>query len=225
VEIGFLVFPGVTQLDLTGPQEVLSRIRGAITHLIWKTLDPLRSSSGLWLTPTSTYDGSPRLDVLCVPGGPGIDALLTDRQTLRFVRQSARHARYVTSVCTGSLLLAAAGLLNGRRASSHWNALELLTQFGATPEGARIVEDGKFITAGGVTAGIDFAFWLVERTEGRQYAQEVQLELQYDPQPPFRAGTPETAPAEVLQAVRARHEERLQRRRAITKQMDSPPES
>lgn len=222
MDVAFLAFPEVTQLDLTGPQEVLSRIPGARTHLYWKSLDAVRSASGLLLMPTDTFEGAAAIDVLCVPGGPGIDVLLDDAATLEFVRRAARSAKYVTSVCTGSLVLGAAGVLRGKRATSHWASLELLASFGATPCDERIVEDGRIVTAGGVTAGIDFGFLLLARIAGDRYAQEVQLAMQYDPQPPFDAGTPAAAAPEVLDSVRARFAEVIDRRRGVVKSLGFP---
>jgi cyclohexyl-isocyanide hydratase len=204
LHIGLLVFPQVQQLDLTGPYEVFASIPDARVHLIWRSTQPVVAATGLVLGPTTTYDDCPQLDVLCVPGGVGINALLRDAETLAFVRRQAAGARYVTSVCTGALVLGAAGLLRGKRATTHWGSHDLLAGYGATPVKARVVRDGNLFTGGGVTAGIDFALTLAAELVGRDAAQAIQLHLEYAPEPPFDAGTPETAPAAVLALVRKR---------------------
>ena len=201
---GILVFPDVQQLDLTGPYEVFASARGADVHLLWKDRTPLRSSTGLSLQPTTTLDECPPLDVLCIPGGSGVNALLGDETVLDFIRLQAGRARYVTSVCTGALVLGAAGLLKGRRATTHWNAHDFLADFGAIPVEGRVVQDGTLITAGGVTAGIDFGLTVVAELLGRAEAEGIQLALEYAPAPPFRSGTPAEAPPAVLEATRAR---------------------
>ena len=204
LHIGLLVFPRVQQLDLTGPYEVFASLPGGAVHLVWKTLDPLTSATGLVLTPTATFADCPSLDVLCVPGGAGVNALMRDAAVLDFVRRQAAGARYVTSVCTGALVLGAAGLLRGKRATTHWASHDLLARFGAVPVRGRVVRDGNLVTGGGVTAGIDFALTLAAELVGREQAEAIQLNLEYAPAPPFDAGTPETAPAAVLAAVRER---------------------
>jgi cyclohexyl-isocyanide hydratase len=201
--IGILVFPDVQQLDLTGPYEVLAALPGAAMHLVAAVPGPVRASSGLVLTPTTILAGCPPLDVVCVPGGAGIAALLGDAPTLDFLRRQAAGARYVTSVCTGALVLGAAGLLRGRRATTHWSVHDLLAEFGAIPVRARVVRDGNLFTGGGVTAGIDFALTLAAELAGRATAEGIQLAFEYAPDPPFDAGSPETAPPAVLAAVRA----------------------
>ena len=204
LRFGILVFPNVQQLDLTGPYEVLASAQGAEVELVWKDLNPVMSSTRLPLSPTATFDGCPPLDVLCIPGGGGINALLEDEVVLDFVREHAAQARYVTSVCSGALVLGAAGLLKGKRATTHWYAHDFLAEFGAIPVEARIVEDGKLITAGGVTSGIDFGLALVARVFGQAEAETVQLSLEYAPAPPFRAGTPAEAPPAVLAQAKER---------------------
>jgi cyclohexyl-isocyanide hydratase len=204
LQIGFLVFPQVQQLDLTGPHEVLASVPGTTTHLIWKTREPVLSSNGLALTPTTTYDACPPLDVICIPGGSGVTPLLQDAETIAFVQKQAAGARYITSVCTGSLLLGAAGLLRGRRATTHWAFHSLLEPLGAIPTHGRVVRDGNLMTGGGVTAGIDFGLTLAAELAGLQEAHAIQLELEYAPAPPFNAGDPETAPREVLELVKQR---------------------
>jgi cyclohexyl-isocyanide hydratase len=204
LQIGLLVFPNVTQLDFTGPLQVFSSVPGVTVHLIWKTREPVRSDSVLMLPPTMTFADCPQLDVICVPGGFGIDALLNDEDTLAFLRRQAAGARFVTSVCTGSLVLGAAGLLRGYKATTHWSAINLLELFGAMPTSTRVCIDRNRVTGGGVTAGIDFALTLVSLLVDRPTAEAIQLRLEYNPAPPFNAGSPETAPADVLALMKER---------------------
>ncbi|AOK01158.1 DJ-1/PfpI family protein [Burkholderia vietnamiensis] len=213
LHIGLLVFPGVQQLDLTGPHDVLASLPDAAVHLVWKSRDTVASSSGLALAPTCTFDDCPPLDVICVPGGIGINELLLDAQTIAFVQQRAATARYVTSVCTGALLLGVAGLLKGRRATTHWAFHSLLEPLGAAPVRERVVRDGNLITGGGVTAGIDFALTIAAELAGVEEAQSIQLTLEYAPAPPFDAGSPDTAPASVLERVTQRSAAGLEKRR------------
>jgi cyclohexyl-isocyanide hydratase len=214
--IGLLLFPGFTQLDLTGPYEVLARIPDTAVHLVAKTADPVRSERGLTILPTHTLESAPPLDLLCVPGGHGIDLLLPDERVLDYVRRQAETARYVTSVCTGALLLGAAGLLRGYRATTHWTALELLAQFGALPVDARVVVDQDRITGAGVTAGIDFALTLAAILRGEEVAREIQLMLQYEPAPPFASGSPRAAgPATVARVQAARTAVQAERERRV----------
>ncbi|MEX3895995.1 DJ-1/PfpI family protein [Paraburkholderia sp. BR10954] len=215
LQIGFLVFPKVQQLDLTGPHDVLASVPGATMHLVWKTREPVVSSNGLVLTPSATYESCPPLDAICVPGGSGVTALLQDEQTIDFVRRQAASARYVTSVCTGALLLGAAGLLHGRRATTHWAFHSLLEPLGAIPTHARVVRDGNLITGGGVTAGIDFGLTVAAELAGVEEAQAIQLELEYAPAPPFDAGDPALAPQAVVELVRQRSAEGLAARRRV----------
>ncbi|TAL84036.1 MAG: DJ-1/PfpI family protein [Beijerinckiaceae bacterium] len=215
LNIGFLLFPQVQQLDLTGPYEFLAALRGTRMHLIWKTLDPVVSSTGLILTPNVDFANCPQLDLICVPGGVGINVLLEDAEAIDFVKRQAGQARYVTSVCTGALLLGAAGLLRGRKATTHWNFRDLLPRFGAIETEGRVVQDGNLITAGGVTAGIDFGLTIVAELAGSEEAETIQLGLEYNPEPPFNAGTPKTASASVLAAARQRGAASRQARQAI----------
>jgi len=215
LHIGLLLFPRVQQLDLTGPYEVLASLPGTTMHLVAATLAPVASASGLVLAPTVSFADCPPLDVICVPGGVGVNALLTDAATLDFVRRQAEGARYVTSVCTGALVLGAAGLLRGRRATTHWASHDLLAAFGAIPVHARVVQDGNLLTGGGVTAGIDFGLTLVAELAGRAAAEAIQLALEYAPAPPFAAGAPETAPVAVVAAARAGLAGTLAERRAL----------
>ncbi|PLZ02211.1 dimethylglycine dehydrogenase [Burkholderia sp. WAC0059] len=221
LHVGFLLFPQVQHLDLAGPHDVLAALPGAKTHLVWKTLDRFAASSGLVLTPDTTFDACPPLDVVCVPGGIGIAALMEDRQTLDFLRRQAAGARYVTSVCTGALVLGAAGLLRGRRATTHWAFHELLEPLGAIAVHERVVRDGNLITGGGVTAGIDFALTLAGEVAGAQEAEAIQLELEYAPAPPFDAGHPDRAGASIVARVRAQSADTFERRRQIVMRIAS----
>ncbi|HEX5959510.1 MAG TPA: DJ-1/PfpI family protein [Hyphomicrobiaceae bacterium] len=200
--IGFLVFPNITQLDMTGPYEVLARLPGAEVHLVWKSLDPIAAQGGLRFVPNTTFAACPQLDLICVPGGPGTTPLMADSEVLDFLRRQAAGARYVTAVCTGALVLGAAGLLAGRRATTHWSAHHLLSAFGATPVAERVVVDGNLITGGGVTAGIDFALRVVAAISGEEAAKAIQLGIEYDPQPPFDAGSPERAGTAIVERLR-----------------------
>jgi cyclohexyl-isocyanide hydratase len=204
LQIGLLVFPKVTQLDFTGPLQVFAGLPGAKIHLIWKRIEPVPSDSVLVLTPTVTFADCPQLDVICVPGGSGTDDLVNDVETLDFLRAQAVNAKYVTSVCTGSLVLGAAGLLEGYNAATHWTAVDYLPLFGATPSRTRVCVDRNRITGGGVTAGIDFALTLVSILANRKTAEAIQLGLEYNPAPPFNAGSPDTAPPDVLAFLKER---------------------
>jgi len=212
LQIGLLLFPHLTQLDLTGPLQVFSRIPGAAVHLIAKRIEPVPSDTPLKLLPTVTFAACPQLDVVCVPGGLGTDALVEDDETLEFLRRQAAAARYVTSVCTGSLVLGAAGLLRGYRAATHWSAMQDLAAFGAIPTPSRVCVDRNRITGGGVTAGIDFALTLAAILCGRETAETIQLILEYNPAPPFDAGSPETAPPNLLAMLGERMAGARQRR-------------
>jgi len=213
--IGLLLFPRMTQLDLTGPFEVFAKLPGAEVLLLWKTLQPVEAETGLRMLPHATLRDCPPLDVVCVPGGPGVSALMEDGEVLDWLRGQAQSVRYVTSVCTGSLVLGAAGLLRGKRATSHWASRDLLAEFGAIPTPGRVVRDGNLFTGGGVTAGIDFALTAVAEMAGLKTAQEIQLQIEYAPDPPFDAGLPETAPPDVVAAVRARGLAMRQAREAL----------
>src|SRR3977135_2078631 len=204
LQIGLVIFPKVTQLDFTGPLQVFSSMAGAKVHLIWKRIEPVPSDSVLTLTPTITFADCPQLDVICVPGGAGTDDLVNDEETLDFLRAQARAAKYITSVCTGSLVLGAAGLLKGYNAATHWSAMQYLSAFGATPTRTRVCVDRNRITGGGVTAGIDFALTLVSLLTDRKTAEAIQLRLEYNPAPPFNAGSPDTPPPETLALMKAK---------------------
>jgi cyclohexyl-isocyanide hydratase len=204
LQIGIVLFPRVTQLDFTGPLQVFSSVPGAKVHLIWKRIEPVPSDSVLTITPTTSFADCPQLDVICVPGGFGTDDMVNDEEMLAFLRKQAEGAKYITSVCTGSLVLGAAGLLKGYRATTHWSAMEGLAPFGAIPTKTRVCTDRNRITGGGVTAGIDFALTLVSVMVDRKTAEAIQLRLEYNPAPPFSAGSPDTAPAEVLALMQER---------------------
>ncbi|SAL11521.1 dimethylglycine dehydrogenase [Caballeronia terrestris] len=219
LHIGLLLFPRVQQLDLTGPHDVFAQISGATVHLVWKTRAALESSSGMVLTPDTTFDDCPPLDVICIPGGSGVGALMEDDETLDFIRTQARGARFVTSVCTGALVLGAAGLLRGRRATTHWAFHSLLADLGAIPVRERVVRDGNLLTGGGITAGIDFALTLAEELVGAEEAQAIQLELEYAPAPPFDAGSPDSAPRAVVETVRERSAANLAARGKIVERV------
>jgi cyclohexyl-isocyanide hydratase len=212
LQIGIVVFPRVTQLDFTGPLQVFSSVPGAKVHLIWKRIEPVPSDSVLVVTPTVSFADCPQLDVVCVPGGFGTDDMVNDEEMLAFLRKQAEGAKYVTSVCTGSMVLGAAGLLKGYRATSHWTMVDFLSEFGAIPTRTRVCTDRNRVTGGGVTAGIDFALTLVSQMVDRQTAEAIQLRLEYNPAPPFNAGSPETAPAEVLALIQERMAPTQQRR-------------
>ena len=217
LQIGLLVFPGVTQLDLTGPLQVFSGIPRASVHLIWKRIEPVASDSALTLTPTITFADCPQLDVVCVPGGAGTDDMINDEEMLQFLRGQAAGAKYITSVCTGSLVLGAAGLLKGYRAATHWTAMEFLELYGATPARTRVCVDRNRVTGGGVTAGIDFALTLVSILVDRPTAQAIQLRLEYNPAPPFDSGAPDTAPPEIVARLKERGAAGQEHRRAANR--------
>ena len=214
IAIGILLYPNVTQLDATGPAQVLSRVPGATMHMIWKTRDPIPTDAGFSIVPNTTFADCPKLDVICVPGGGGQVALMTDPETLDFLRTQAATARYVTSVCTGSLVLGAAGLLKGYRSACHWAWRDMLKDFGAIPVAERVVRDRNRISGGGVTAGIDFGLTVAAELAGEEVAKSIQLVLEYDPQPPFDSGSPEKAGPERVKRIRDRLAGMLQSRQA-----------
>jgi cyclohexyl-isocyanide hydratase len=202
LKIGSLLFEGLDQIDLTGPFEVLSRIPNSTYRIYGKTAEPVRDLKGLRLTPDATLADAPQLDVLHVPGGFGQEALMEDKEVLDWVSRQAAGARSVFSVCTGALLCGAAGLLKGRRATTHWASFHLLPFFGAIPVNERVVVDGSWVFAAGVTAGIDGALRLAAELRGDAVAQTIQLYMVYAPEPPFNSGTPETAPIAILNLAR-----------------------
>jgi cyclohexyl-isocyanide hydratase len=206
LQIGLLIFPKVTQLDFTGPLQVFSSLPAAVAnvHLVWKRIEPVASDTALVLTPTLTFADCPQLDVICVPGGFGTNDLVNDEEVLGFLRTQAKGAKYITSVCTGSLVLGAAGLLKGYRAATHWSAMGHLGPFGAIPTKTRVCVDRNRVTGGGVTAGIDFALTLVSMLVDRTTAEAIQLGIEYNPAPPFHTGSPDSASPEVLALVAQR---------------------
>ena len=210
MNIVFVLFPNLTQLDFTGPLQVLSRLPEANVYLAAKTLDPVPTDGVLKLVPTTTFDDCPQGDVLCVPGGFGVDDAMNDPALTDFIRRQGADAKYVTSVCTGAFILGAAGLLDSKRATTHWAYHDELATVGATPVRARVVRDGNVFTGGGVTAGVDFAFTLMGEIAGEDYARAIQLGLEYDPAPPFAAGAPEKAGAATLEAVQDRYAPRIE---------------
>lgn len=205
--IGFVIFPDLTQLDFTGPLQVLSGLPQSATHIVAKSEAPVPTDCPLKLVPTHTFANCPQLDLICVPGGSqAVAAAMVDRETVAFVGRQAAAARYVTSVCTGAFVLGVAGLLKGRRATTHWAYADLLPLVGATHEKARVVKDGNVITAGGVTSGIDFAFSVVAEIAGEATARRIQLGMEYDPAPPFDSGHPDRAPTHRSELMAARYD-------------------
>jgi cyclohexyl-isocyanide hydratase len=213
--IGMLIFPRLTQLDMTGPYEVLARLPNTVVDLVARTRDPVTTDRGMQILPTVTYADCPPLDVVMVPGGPGQQDLMEDEAALEFLRKIAASAKYVTSVCTGSLVLGAAGLLKGKRATCHWAAIDHLALLGAIPVREKVVVDGHIVTGAGVTSGIDFALTLAAILEGEQVAREIQLQIEYDPAPPFNSGSPKTAAPAMLEAVKARLAKLNEERRVV----------
>lgn len=202
MHVVMLLYPNLTQLDLTGPYEVLARFKELTLHLVWKDRDPVRDVSGLQIVPSCSFDDCPQADILFVPGGPGQVALMEDAQVLDFLRRQASGATYITSVCTGSLVLAAAGLLAGHRATCHWLSLEQLALFGVEAVAERVVHDRNRITGAGVTSGIDFALSLTAALFGEERAKATQLMIEYDPAPPFAGGSPRSASPETIATVK-----------------------
>ena len=211
--IGMLIFPRMTQLDMTGPYEVLARLPNTTVDLIARTLEPVTTDRGMQIVPTTTYADCPPLDVVMVPGGAGQQDLMEDEAALEFLRKAAASAKYVTSVCTGSLVLAAAGLLKGRRATSHWSVVDHLALLGAIPTHERVVVDGNVVTGAGVVSGIDFALRLAVILDGEQVARELQLQIEYDPDPPFDCGSPKSAPPDMIEKLKTRSAKLTEERR------------
>ena len=206
--IGFVIFPDLTQLDFTGPLQVLSRLPKSAIHIVAKSAAAVPSDCSLGLVPTHTFANCPPLDLICIPGGSeGVAGIINDRETIDFVGQQGRAAKYVTSVCTGAFVLGVAGLLKGRRATTHWAYTDLLPLVGATYEKARVVKDGNVITGGGVTAGIDFGLSVIAEIAGETTAKKIQLGIEYDPAPPFNSGHPDKAPTLKSELMSARYNE------------------
>lgn len=202
--IVFLLFPGITQLDFTAPAQALCRMPGARLVGAAASRDPIATDSGFAILPTDDFASCPQADILCVPGGHGVADALSDAATIDFITRQAAGARWVTSVCTGAFLLGRAGLLAGKRATTHWAYAHLLPLVGAAPEAARIVEDGNVVTSGGVTSGLDFALTLIGRLHGDAVAQAIQLAIEYDPAPPYVGGHPDRSPAAITAGLKAR---------------------
>jgi cyclohexyl-isocyanide hydratase len=221
-KIGFLLFDNITQLDFTGPLQVLSRIPGAKVHLVAATTDPVQTDCGPFILPDTLFGDCPQLDLICVPGGFGVDAAMQDKEVLDFLREQAWKAQYVTSVCTGAFILGAAGLLQGRKATTHWRYHEHLAHFGAIPVKDRVVRDGRLFTGGGVTAGIDFAFTIVRDLAGETLAEAIQLGLEYDPHPPILSCSPDLASPAVREAVEQRFGPRLAAFETLLDDLDLP---
>jgi cyclohexyl-isocyanide hydratase len=215
--IGLLLFPDITQLDMTGPYEVFTKFPEAEVRLVWKTLEPVKAGGGMRIIPDTTFADCPQLDLVCVPGGAGMNPLMEDTETLDFLRRQAAGAHYVTSVCTGALVLGAAGLLKCKRAATHWMSREMLAEFGAIPVAERVVVDGNVITGGGVTAGIDFALRVAAEAFDAEVAKAIQLSIEYDPHPPFNAGSPEGAGPAIVDRARMTAAKRQAERAAIVK--------
>jgi cyclohexyl-isocyanide hydratase len=214
LRIGSLLFDQLDQIDLTGPYEVLARLSNSTYQLYAPSTDPIHDIRGLALRADATLAEAPQLDLLHIPGGFGQEALMDNDEILDWIRSQAAGARCVLSVCTGAFLLGAAGLLIGRRATTHWASFDLLPFFGATPVDERVVTDDKFVFAAGVTAGIDAALRVAANLRGDEEAQAIQLWMQYAPEPPFAAGTPKTAPAAIVAAARRNIAEVTRNRRA-----------
>lgn len=216
LQIALLIFPKMTQLDMTGPFEVFARLPNTKVHVVWKRMEPVVSDVGLTVMPTTSCAECPQVDVICIPGGPGQIDLMEDREIIDFVRRQGENARYVTSVCTGALVLGAAGLLRGYKAATHWASMDNLEHFGAIPTNVRVCIDRNRITGGGVTAGIDFGLTVASLLADRTTAEKIQLYMEYNPSPPFNAGAPDTAPPEVLAAFREMAKPMLTRRKEVT---------
>ena len=218
LRIGMLLFPRLTQLDLTGPFEVMHRIPGAEVHLVWKDLAPVRADSSLGILPTTRIDDCPPLDIVFVPGGAGQIPLMSDDVVLDFLASQSKNARYVTSVCTGALVLGAAGLLDGYDATTHWAFTDVLAVFGARYVHQRVVVDRNRITAGGVTAGIDFGLQIAAEIAGEGVAKAIQLGIEYNPDPPFKSGHPDEADPAVVAKTRQALAKILEERIDLAKQ-------
>lgn len=216
LHVTFVLFPNVTQLDFTAPAQVLARVPDARITVAARSIEAVPTDCGFSILPASTFENAEQADLLCVPGGFGVAEALGDRDVVGFIREQAAAARYVTSVCTGAFLLGAAGLLRGKRATTHWAYTGLLPLVGAELAPGRVVVDGGTITGGGVTAGLDFGLTVAAEVAGAEVAQSIQLALEYDPAPPFEAGAPDKAPPRVRDAMDARYRQAVERmRRAI----------
>jgi cyclohexyl-isocyanide hydratase len=221
LRVGAIIYPQVDQADFTGPFEVLSRIPNSTFHVLWKEIVPVLDRKGLILTPDTAFANAPDLDLLVIPGGWGQEALMEDQVVLDFIRSHAKRGKHILSVCTGALITGAAGLLRGVKTTTHWTSFNLLEYFGALPFVGRVVVDGKFLSTAGVTAGIDGALWAVTLLRSQRTAEEIQLAIEYDPEPPFDSGTPELAPRAVVDAVRSDYQKISESRLATAKRIAS----
>jgi cyclohexyl-isocyanide hydratase len=217
--VGMILFPRLTQLDLTGPYEVFARLPDTRVVLTAARREPVASEHGLAILPDTTFGEAPPADVLFVPGGNGVNALLRDRDFLAFLRRQGEQANYVTAVCTGALLLGAAGLLHGYRATTHWLSLDLLPLLGAVPVAERVVHDRNRLTGAGVTAGIDLALTIAAVLHGEDTARRIQLLLEYDPSPPFCCGSPRTADPATVAAVQGGRQHIQEERRRLLERL------
>jgi cyclohexyl-isocyanide hydratase len=217
-KVGLVIYPEMTQIDITGPHQVFAFMPNTQIYWLWKKIEPVTSNDGLTIMPDTTFADCPTLDVICVPGGPGQIKMMKDEQMLAFLQQQAKTAKYITSVCTGSLILAAAGLLQGYRAGCHWAFLDQLALLEVEVSSERVVKDGNRITGGGATAGLDFGLVVVSQLCGEETAKMIQLLLQYDPQPPFNAGTPQQAGEKLVKQVQTFGKELIAASLAQTKE-------
>ena len=217
LHVGFMLFPQVLSLDFIGPYSVLRSGPNVQTDLIWKNTEPIMSSDRLLLSPTLAIANCPQLDVLCVPGGEGILEMMEDQDILNFIRAQSTGLHYLCSVCTGSLILGAAGLLLGKKATTHWQSFDMLTEFGAIAVHKRVVSDHCLFTAAGVTSGIDMALHLAGKLWGDEIAQTIQLNMEYHPEPPYNSGTPQSAPSSCVEAQRKKSEERQAKRLLVAR--------
>lgn len=204
MNIVFVLFDNVTQLDFAGPVQFLSRLPGATTYIASTDGKAVSTDCGFAIVPNTSFADCPQANIICVPGGHGVREAIADTAIVEFVREQAKAAEWITSVCTGSFILGAAGLLNGKRATTHWAYTQLLPRFGATHEEARVVRDGNLVTAGGVTSGIDFALELMALAKGEDVARSIQLALEYDPAPPFDGGHPSRTAQPLVEGLKAR---------------------
>lgn len=214
--IGLLLFPGITPLDIVGPAEVFSSVSDIQVHFVWKDTNPIKTGSGWYLVPTIDFENAPQFDVICIPGGNGQITLMDDTQTLEFIKTQAKNARFITSVCTGSLILGAAGLLIGYKATCHWMSLDQLSLLGAIPVKQRVVQDRNRITGAGITAGIDFALMLIAKLYGEKTARMVQLRMEYNPKPPLDAGSPDKVSVDEITELVNKVKDRQQKRYLAT---------
>jgi len=219
ISVAFLLFPNVTQLDLTGPAQVLSRLGNVTLDLVWKDRAPVTTDAGFAIMPTATFAEVPRVDILCIPGGMGVTDVIADEAAMAWVRSVGAEAHWVTSVCTGSLILGAAELLKGYRAATHWSWREYLAMFGAEMVPERVVVDRNRVTGGGVTAGIDFGLFVAAQVFGPTVAQEIQLMIEYSPDPPFDSGSRKTAPQSLIENVSNARQRIQTERRAIAERV------